>query len=332
MDWRSHRQSDALSGRSTARRRVRAALVAMALGLGLGLGAPVRAQEPGEAGEDAEASEDVEASVRLFEEGVAHLRAGHFDEAARAFRASYRIERRVATMCNLAVTYDRWGPDHRAQAIRAYRSCALDDPSGRFSSYAQRRAGELERELALAESETDEVGSAGDEVDDARDDTTEPRTDGDAPDDGTERSPEAGVEGRRVEGQLEAQPPGPLDDPSPSSGRRLLVGGIACGAVAAGAAATAVALALSAQDRADALSADLGGAPIVRGSPEDQRLDDARRRSKAALGLYLGAGLLGATAVALVIAALAGGDDEPAAAAFIAPSRDGLTAGVSARF
>ena len=310
-----------MSGRSSWRLLVRAALVAMALGLGLGLGAPVRAQEPGEAGEDAEASEDVEASVRLFEEGVAHLRAGHFDEAARAFRASYRIERRVATMCNLAVTYDRWGPDHRAQAIRAYRSCALDDPSGRFSSYAQRRAGELERELALAESETDEVASGGDEVDDARDDATEPRT---------ESPPEAGVEGRRVEGRQQAQPP--LDDPSPSSDRGLLVGGIACGAVAAGAAATAVALALSAQDRADALSADLAGAPIVRGSPEEQRLDDARRRSNAAFGLYLGAGLLGATAVALVIAALADGEDEPAAAAFIAPSRDGLTAGLSARF
>src|SRR5690606_12968448 len=72
----------------------------------------------------------------LFQAGVEHLREERFEEAADAFRASYQLEPRVATMCNLALSYDRWG-EHRSPALHAYRTCARDDESGRFRAFAE---------------------------------------------------------------------------------------------------------------------------------------------------------------------------------------------------
>lgn len=98
------------------------------------------------------AAQTPEADAR-FEQGVELLRQSRFEEAAEAFRQSYRLAPRVTTMCNLALTYDRWG-DHPELAVRAYRTCSRDDDTGRFGTFATRRVSELEREIALTDVRT----------------------------------------------------------------------------------------------------------------------------------------------------------------------------------
>jgi hypothetical protein len=79
---------------------------------------------------------------QLFKRGVEALRAEDYAGAAAAFAQSYALSPKAATVCNLALTYDRWS-GHVAEAIESYRKCAEDDASGRFRDHALERAREL---------------------------------------------------------------------------------------------------------------------------------------------------------------------------------------------
>jgi hypothetical protein len=83
----------------------------------------------------------------LFRRGVESLRAQDYASAATAFQQSYALSPKEATMCNLALTYDRW-PGHVAEAVESYRKCAEDDLSGRFRDHALERARQLREQLA----------------------------------------------------------------------------------------------------------------------------------------------------------------------------------------
>ena len=85
----------------------------------------------------------------LFKRGVGALRAKDYASAATAFQQSYALSPKAATMCNLALTYDRWD-GHVAEAIEAYRKCAEDDESGRFRDHALERARQLREQLAAS--------------------------------------------------------------------------------------------------------------------------------------------------------------------------------------
>lgn len=85
----------------------------------------------------------------LFKRGVEALRAKDFAAAAMAFQQSYAQSPKAATMCNLALTYDRWA-GHVAEAIESYRKCAEDDESGRFRDHALERARQLREQQAAS--------------------------------------------------------------------------------------------------------------------------------------------------------------------------------------
>lgn len=82
----------------------------------------------------------------LFNQGVRSLRSNQYDDAAALFRLSYEMEPRAATMCNLALTYER--QRRYTQARDSYRRCASDDREGRYRGHALERAGELDRQIA----------------------------------------------------------------------------------------------------------------------------------------------------------------------------------------
>jgi hypothetical protein len=86
-------------------------------------------------------------ATALFKRGVESLRAQDYAAAATAFQQSYALSPKEATMCNLALTYDRW-PGHVADAIESYRKCAEDDTSGRYRDHALERARQLREQLA----------------------------------------------------------------------------------------------------------------------------------------------------------------------------------------
>ncbi|MCC6874712.1 MAG: hypothetical protein IT378_10445 [Sandaracinaceae bacterium] len=251
-------------------------------------------------------AQDGGASIERFDAGVALLRDGRHAEAAAAFRESYRLAPRAATMCNLALTYDRWGPEHHAQAVRAYRTCARDDESGRFRSFAERRVIELERELVLADQ-----GSDGD------------------PDSQEERRRDEPREGPREEPREEPRE-GPRSETGPAAplaprDHSLLVAGAVRGARAGGAVVPGAVLALDAQATFDALLADLGASRVVAsGSPEHARLSSAQASATAALALYVVSGVTVAGALALVVIDLALASSAGSTPIALLPTPDGL--------
>ncbi len=238
------------------------------------------------------AQEAPDASVARFEEGVELLRQERYEEAAAAFRESYRLSPRVTTMCNLALSYDRWG-GHRDRAVRAYRTCARDDDTGRYQAYAERRVEELERELALEE-----------EVEATEGDPAEQTEEGDA-----------------------ALPPADPEPPPPvEADHTALWVGVGAGALGAGSFAAGLILALEAQADLDALRAQLGDPPrVVRGSDEHRRLEAARDAADAAIALYVVAGVATAAALTLITVDLvSAGDDPESATARLRPTGTGL--------
>ncbi|MBX3270105.1 MAG: hypothetical protein KF729_07575 [Sandaracinaceae bacterium] len=217
-------------------------------------------------------------STVLFREGVAHLREGRHAQAVEAFRGSYRLVPRVTTMCNLALAYDGWGAEHRDSALRAYRTCAAEDESGRFRAHALDRVTAIERELAL--------------------------------EGGRELPPEEPREDPRTDGSAEIAPP-----PRTSPDHALLFAGLGVAGGAAIALGAGIGLALDAQARADALDAAAPDGRIARGSPEARQLDDARALADGATAAYVIAGVLAAASAALVIAdvVVTSGDAAPVA-------------------
>ncbi|MCB9595236.1 MAG: hypothetical protein H6719_21135 [Sandaracinaceae bacterium] len=260
--------------------------IAFALILVVGHGAVARAQDAASSGA-AVAPDPTEVAQAQFDQGVALLRDERFADAARAFRHSYRASPRVEAMCNLALTYDRWG-DHVDQALGAYRTCARDDESGRYRGYAERRSAEIERELALSE---------------AAEPVEEP-----APED----EPVAGVPA-----------PEPITPVEPDHG--LLFGGVAVGAAGLVTLGVAIGFAVESSGLVDELVARLGAAPtVVRGSPEHQQLEDARLYADLATGLYVATAVLGAAAVTLFVLDVVLAEGDGGERVSLAPTGSGL--------
>lgn len=248
-----------------------------------------------------------ETSATLFEEGVAHLREERFRDAARAFRRAYRAEPRVEAMCNLALTYDRWG-GHVEQALRAYRTCARDDSTGRFRGYAQRRIEEIERETALADEAPDPVDDPVSEPVDTSvpvvaPSLAEPVT---APQAALDQASASAVEAR-------AEPV-------------LLYIGIGAAGLGLVSLGTAIGLALESGRLTDQLFEELGPSPtVVRGSAEHQRLEQAQTLAAAATGLYVGAAILVALGTTLGAIDLVATRDEGEPALSVTVTGSGMT-------
>ncbi|MDB4970729.1 MAG: hypothetical protein JWN44_6418, partial [Myxococcales bacterium] len=83
----------------------------------------------------------------LFHRAVESLRGSDYAAAADAFRQSYALSARPAALCNLALTYDRWGA-HESDAADAYERCAAADNSGWLRAHALARAAALRASLA----------------------------------------------------------------------------------------------------------------------------------------------------------------------------------------
>lgn len=214
----------------------------------------------------------------LFRQGVDQLRAGNLAAAADAFTRSGALSARAATSCNLALTYDRW-PAHEAEALRAYRSCADLDTTGRYRPHALERAHELEL-LPIRIPTPAPVAVPSD----------------DAP-------------------KLALQPPAPVvvtppvarsavpsPQPTTNQPRRshglAIAGGLLGGAglVCLGA---AIGLEVTAQNDLDAIAAR-SGTQIPAGSSAESEYDSARTKSRAGIGLYAATAILGVAAVSLI--------------------------------
>ncbi len=254
---------------------------------------PLHAQEsPAGSGENEQQGAPITAEQAQarehFAEGVRAAQEQRWSDAAQAFRQSYRLEPRVEALCNMAITYDRWD-GHEEEALRAYRSCAAADDSGRFAEHAVERSAAIERELLLAEPEP------------------EP-----APDPTAEPDPEP-----------PAQVPAPVET-RPNSA--LLVGGIASAIVGVGLAAGGAASAVSSNNTLDDLRQAHPDGNIVVGSPAAERFSTAESQADRARGLYIGAAVAGvASATMLVLAYVFQSEEQPAQLSVV-PSRDGLFA------
>lgn len=216
-------------------------------------------------------------STAHFERGVAHLRAERYHEAVDAFRASYRVAPRVTTMCNLALSYDRWGPEHRENAARAYRTCATEDESGRFAEFARERVVAIERELVLDDDPSSQRAP------------TER-----APDDSSSASP------TREDGAHATTPP--LEDDTPARTREAHArpfawAGVAAGVLTAAAFATGVALALESRATRRQLEDEVGaGGLVIRGSDADRLLSRGESFARGARAAYAISGIAAAAA------------------------------------
>ncbi len=254
------------------------------------------------------AAQSDEAAER-FEVGVALLRAGRHEQAAAAFRESYRLEPRVETMCNLALTYDRWGPEHRTQAVRAYRTCATEDGQGRFGPFAQRRVTEIERELVLEEEARAEA----------------PADDPPA----TEEPPTS--DAQIAPGAIPPAASAPGVE-RPARDHALLYVGIGAGGLALALLVPAIVLAVDSSSTVDQLRVESGpDGELVRGSAAHQRYLDAQSSATAATVLYVGAGIAAAAAATLIVLDLTVASDD-APAIVLAPSTDGAMLTVAGRF
>lgn len=233
-----------------------------------------------------------------FEVGVQHFRGERYEEAAAAFRDSYRLDSSVATMCNLALTYDRMGDAFRAQAARAYRTCATDDESGQYRGHAEQRVLEIERALVLEEP------------------APVPPAEEDEPPRGvTHEDPE----------QIPSAPV--TQEPV------FLYAAIGTGGGALGTLIAAIAVAMDAQSTIDQLIAELGPMPtIVVGSPEEARYDSAVAGEAASNALYVVTGVLAVATATLITTQLVVGFGDSEAAAVIVPTPAGVSGAVAGRF
>lgn len=246
----------------------------------------VLAASPGFAQDEAE-ERNPELAARIFDVGVVHLREERYEQAAGAFRESYRADPRVETMCNLALTYDRWG-GHRDAALRAYRTCARDDVGGRYRGYAERRVGEIERELALEA---------------AADPSSEP-------DPVLDEDPGEGL------------PPEPtVEEPD----HTVLYIGLAVGGLALVAMGVGIGTALESQAIVDELHDRLGPMPVItRGTDDHDRLEQAMTLSDVATSMYVLMGSMLAASGAMILVDLVVASSNDGSSARLVPAGPGL--------
>ena len=261
-------------------------------------------------------------AAELYRQGVEAFEEGNYDDAASLFRLSYEMDSRAATMCNLALAYDRW-EDHEQQALEAYRRCAEEDAEGRFRDHALERSAVLRRQLEAR------GGGAGEGGTSAPPDTTEPEGGGLSGSGGEGAGSDSGQGGE-----------GPSGEP-PRRGRRrglvidrpLLWAGVGTGAVALASFATAIGLHVWTAGIHDDLDSEYGDQPIPPESAAADRLGRGETGVGAALGLYIVGGVLAALAAVLVVIDLTQASN-PVEATFVsaAPTPGGFVVAASLGF
>ena len=234
----------------------------------------------GAVGQDADRARD------QFRRGVELMEGQSFQEAAEAFRASYDAAPRVATMCNLALAYDRWGayPDVAADA---YERCAREDTSGRYRDHAAERAEELRTQIAAS----------------AEPAPTPPEQQ--LPPDPFVGQPTGPITTPVMQPQPMIPPagPAPVAGDGGGGGHGLLYAGIGIGVLSAGALVGAIVLAGSANSDADELRRRYPMTTAIPSSDPDSvdLLDSAETKSTWSIALYVIGGATLALATALVL-------------------------------
>lgn len=213
----------------------------------------------------ASAQDDADARFRA---GVDALQRGDYPGAAEAFELSYRLAPRAAAMCNLALTFDRWGAGHEREAAERYERCAAEDDTGRFRDHATQRAAEIRASLPA--------------------ETAPPPT------------PNPFASGASPPPPAPARPP-PPPPPTPRRSRALLWAGLSIAAAGGAVLAGGAILAGGAADDEDALLIRHPSRNIPASETDDvELLADARRRRDRARILYVVGGLTAGLGVALV--------------------------------
>ncbi|MCU0674356.1 MAG: tetratricopeptide repeat protein [Myxococcota bacterium] len=229
----------------------------------------------------------------LFRRGVTALREGRHADAERAFLASYEVDPRTATLCNLAVTYDEW-PKPR-EAAETYERCAEADTEGRYRDHANERARALREALAAEEAERAANDTNGSNADPSE---VEP-----VPSPFVE--PTEGSNGSNADGSNGSLPI--VEHTRPVEARRghgLAIAGSIVAALGAGLAGTGAYFAGQSRDaRAELDERHPGDGPVVLpdGSDDAALLEDARRDRRVALGTYAAGATLGALGVTLIV-------------------------------
>lgn len=272
-----------------------------------------------------------------FRRGVEALRAGDAERATTMFEKSYALQPRAATLCNLALAYDRW-EDHGELAAETYGRCAEEDRSGRFRAHARDRARQIRAELAAraapgpTDAEATPPSPAPPEARIAPPGPAPPATAGPAP---------AARTGTWVRGPAPARPPpGPMvvwrvaPPAPPERSHTLLWVGLGSGVLGGAAIAAAVVTVQGVQADADALDEEYDGGDraIPAGSRDAELLDSARARSDFSIALYAAGGVLAALGVGLILADVARDDapSPPRTSAALVPLPGGALATVRA--
>ena len=215
---------------------------------------------------------------QLFEAGVAAMDRGRVQEAASYFDQSYQLYPRASTACNMGAAQERLGQG--CAAAQWYRSCESLDRGGSLTGHAHTEAERLGSQCPPAPTPSPFVGG--------------PQPSASTPTSSTGSAPNGSV--RVVEGSEPVRPP------TPSPDHTLLGVGIGGVVLGGGALAGAIVSALAAQDEA----AQLPDAPtIYTGTPAADHYQRAALFHDLAIGFYVGAGLVGALGLALIVVDLA---------------------------
>ncbi len=260
---------------------------------------------------------NVEADAReRFERGVDALNRGAFELAAEYFEGSFERVPRAATMCNLALTFDRWG-GHECDAMNAYSQCADLDRSGRLRDHAVERAEALQSEFDCGgPAPPDPTPPDATPPDTRPPGATPPGLPITAPWQGAPiaspfATPAPGV--TTVEAQdpiVISGPTAPTTDP-PSRSPGLLIAGVIAAVGAAASVTGAILLAQSASRDVDDLWNRYPYGMIPAGTPDADELASAHTASNISIALYITAGVLGAGSVAMIVFDLAQDNEAP---------------------
>lgn len=244
------------------------------------------------------AAAEAAGATDLFRRGVEALQAGEYPEAASLFRLSYDMERRAATQCNLALTYERWG-GHDLEALEAYRRCAEDDTDGRYRPRALERAQEIRRRLdasgGAGAGGSVAAGGGGRPPEGPAGEGGEGAAGEGAGGGGSAGEAGGGGSGGQGRGQGRGRRPVVISHP-------LLWAGVAVAVLAAGSFGTAIGLHVWAQGIYDDLSErhPPGNRYVEPGSEDADAVDLGGTLVGAALGLYITGGVLAAAATVLI--------------------------------
>ena len=258
-------------------------------------------------------------AVDLFKQGTRSLKTGDLAGAADAFARSYELSPKAATVCNLALSYDRW-PLHEREALEAYRKCAEDDESGKFSAHALERARALRKTVAALPPQQTPPARAPAPIATRERDSEDrppprrrpqptPAADEDrrandedniaAPEPVIAPRPRRHVAARRdpaTEGEGDREPP------ADTRSHTLLYVGVVGGVLAAGCFVAGYLLEQSASGDYNALLAQYPNYQIPNGNTVDiQRRDSAESTRSAGIALYATTAVLGVAAVALAV-------------------------------